>query len=82
MLAYSKRTGDDVVLVVVNLDPSQPHQDTIELDMAALGWPWGTPLDAHDELTGESYRWPGSTPYVRLDPALEPAHVLHLRPAT
>ena len=82
VLAYSKTTGDDVVLVVVNLDPTQPHQDTLDLDMGVLGWPWGTPLDAHDELTGESYTWRTSTPYVRLDPAREPAHVFHLRPAT
>jgi starch synthase (maltosyl-transferring) len=67
------------VLVVVNLDPMNPHDDVIGLDLPALGFGWDDTYQAHDELTGATYTWTGANPYVRLDPDL-PAHILHLRP--
>jgi starch synthase (maltosyl-transferring) len=71
-LCYSKRAGADTVLVVVNLDPHQPHEATTWLDMAALGQPAGGEFTVTDELTGESYRW-GQSNYVRLHPGM--AHI-------
>jgi starch synthase (maltosyl-transferring) len=50
------------------------------LDLERLGIPPEVPFEAYDELTGTSYVWRGPENYVRLDPALQPAHVLHLRP--
>jgi starch synthase (maltosyl-transferring) len=79
ILAWSKHTAGDVVLVVVNLDPFAAHDDTLSLDLGRLGLPWDLPYEAYDELTGTTYTWTGSTPYVRLDPLLQPAHVLSLR---
>ncbi|MFN2606875.1 MAG: alpha-1,4-glucan--maltose-1-phosphate maltosyltransferase [Acidimicrobiales bacterium] len=83
ILSWSKHTDDlsDVVLVVVNLDPYAAHDDTLTLDLATLGLPWDLPYEAHDELTGTTYTWQGGHPYVRLDPLLQPAHVLSLRSA-
>jgi starch synthase (maltosyl-transferring) len=88
ILAYSKTTSaapglppgvdDDVVLVVVNLDPMGPHDDVLGLDLPSLGFGWDETYQAHDELTGATYTWTGANPYVRLDPDL-PAHILHLR---
>jgi starch synthase (maltosyl-transferring) len=80
MLAFSKTTQDrdDVVLVVVNLDPSHPHDDVLGLDLGVLGLPADAPYEAYDELTGVTYVWSGANPYVRLAPD-QPAHVLHLR---
>ncbi|MDQ0936247.1 alpha-1,4-glucan--maltose-1-phosphate maltosyltransferase [Streptomyces turgidiscabies] len=81
VIAYSKRTGEDTVLVVVNLDPHRTQEATVSLDMPQLG------LDkrdneqnfvpVHDELSGETYHW-GRTNYVRLEPGKAPAHVFHL----
>ncbi len=81
ILVYSKHTEDrsDVVLVVVNLDPYLAHDDVIRLDLGLLGLPAAAPFEAYDEITGATFTWQGSTPYVRLDPAVEPAHILHLR---
>jgi starch synthase (maltosyl-transferring) len=81
LLAYSKcsRDGGDVMLVVVNLDPFHVQEDTMWADLGALGLPWDTPYEAHDELTGVTYVWEGPSPYVRLSPD-QPAHLLHLRP--
>ena len=82
LLAYSKHTPDrrDVVLVVVNLDPHQVQEDTLFVDLGALGIPWDHPFEAHDEISGVTYTWQGPHPYVRLDPANQVGHVLHLRP--
>jgi starch synthase (maltosyl-transferring) len=79
ILAYSKRShdGSDVVLVVVNVDPFNVHEDTLWIDLERLGLPTDAPFEAHDELSGTTYVWEGPSPYVRLAPE-EPAHVLHL----
>ncbi|HET9442710.1 MAG TPA: alpha-1,4-glucan--maltose-1-phosphate maltosyltransferase, partial [Acidimicrobiales bacterium] len=81
ILAYSKvsEDGTDVVLVVVNLDPWAPQECVLDLDLGVLALPWDAPFEAYDELTNQSFTWQGPHPYVRLDPAAVPAHVLHLR---
>ncbi|WP_344398140.1 DUF3459 domain-containing protein, partial [Streptomyces longisporus] len=78
VIAYSKTTGRDTVLVVVNLDPHHTQEATVSLDMPRLGLEWHAFMSAHDELTGETYHW-GRTNYVRLDPGRAPAHVLHVQ---
>ncbi|HVW31987.1 MAG TPA: alpha-1,4-glucan--maltose-1-phosphate maltosyltransferase [Acidimicrobiia bacterium] len=80
ILCWSKvdRAADDVMLMVVNLDPHHTHEDTLGLDLGVLGFDWNESYEAFDELTGMTFIWTGANPYVRLDPGL-PAHVLHLR---
>ena len=68
------------MLMVVNLDPHNTHEDTLGLDLPALGFDWHETYEAFDELTGMTFMWTGANPYVRLDSGL-PAHVLHLRHA-
>jgi starch synthase (maltosyl-transferring) len=81
VIAYSKRHGDDVVLVVCNLEPHQARESLVHLWLPALGLDWEVgSYEVHDELTGQSWTWHGPSNFVRLDPAVEPAHVLHLRP--
>jgi starch synthase (maltosyl-transferring) len=63
---------------VVNIDPHQPREATVWLDVAALGVNVGEDFVVTDELTGESYRW-GHTNYVRLDPAAAPAHIFTVK---
>ncbi|MCL6739506.1 DUF3459 domain-containing protein, partial [Streptomyces neyagawaensis] len=77
VMAYSKRTGPDTVLVVVNLDPHHTQTARVSLDMAELGLGPDENAPMHDELTGETYRW-GRTNYVRLEPGRAPAHILHV----
>jgi starch synthase (maltosyl-transferring) len=81
VLAFSKRTGDDAVLVVVNLDPHEARETFVHLWMPALGLEWDTgTFDVFDELTGQAWTWHGTSNWTRLDPQVEPAHVLHVRP--
>jgi starch synthase (maltosyl-transferring) len=74
VLAWSKKTGDDVVLVVVNLDPHGAREATVHLDLPALGVDWDSRVTVTDAITGATYDW-GAHNYVRLDPFDEPAHV-------
>ncbi|MFE9768396.1 alpha-1,4-glucan--maltose-1-phosphate maltosyltransferase [Streptomyces sp. NPDC005808] len=78
VIAYSKRTGDDTVVVVANLDPHHTQEATVSLDMPQLGLHRDDSVPVRDELTGETYRW-GSANYVRLKPG--GAHVLAVGPA-
>ena len=79
ILVYSKREGDDVVLVVCTLDPHGAREGVLDLDLPALGLDWGDTFAAHDLVTGQTWPW-GQYPYVRLDPYTHVAHILHVRP--
>ncbi|MGS2590531.1 alpha-1,4-glucan--maltose-1-phosphate maltosyltransferase [Streptomyces hebeiensis] len=80
VIAYSKRSGTDIVLAVVNLDPHHTQETTLSLDMQRLGLGPDETVTVRDELTGETYHW-GSANYVRLEPGVTPAHILVLRPS-
>jgi starch synthase (maltosyl-transferring) len=75
-LRAGEQGGDaaDTVLVVVNLDPHQAREATVWLDMPELGMDWHDGFTVKDELSGEIYSW-GQANYVRLDPAVQPAHI-------
>jgi starch synthase (maltosyl-transferring) len=81
IITYSRRSDDgtDTMLCVVNLDPASVQEDTLVLDLEALGLAPGAGFELLDELTGETFTWSGANPYVRLDPAIAPAHVLVVR---
>lgn len=81
LICFSKRSerDSDTVLAVVNLDPHQPREATVWLDLAALGVDPHSAFVVKDELSGESYQW-GQANYVRLDPAVAPAHIFTVTP--
>ncbi len=92
ILVFSKSAGGpsaesagaepaDVVIVVVNVDPHAVRETTVHLNMPALGYDWHDQFVVHDELTGQSWTW-GERNYVRLDPFVEPAHILTVRRPT
>jgi starch synthase (maltosyl-transferring) len=78
VLVFSKQTGDDLVLVVINLDPHGARETMVHLDLPALGLDWHDSLAVHDEITGQDWHWSQHN-YVRLDPGVEPAHLLTVR---
>ena len=73
LVAYARALDDDLVLVVVNLDPYAIH-DGVCVVPPGLELP--ERYDVVDELTGETYEWGGRN-YVRLGPGK--AHVLEVR---
>jgi starch synthase (maltosyl-transferring) len=86
ILCYSRRLEsgsapdepEDVLIVVVNLDPHTPRDTWLHLNMPALGMDWFDGFEVEDLLTGEIFPWQEHN-FVHLDPFAQPAHVLHVR---
>jgi starch synthase (maltosyl-transferring) len=80
LICFSKRDPqeEDTVLVIVNLDPHQPREATVWLDLPALGLESNADFVITDELSGQTFRW-GRANYVHLDPGYEPAHIFQVK---
>ncbi len=80
LICFSKRDPqeEDTVLVIVNLDPRQPREATVWLDLPALGLESNADFVITDELSGQTFRW-GRANYVHLDPGYEPAHIFQVK---
>lgn len=76
IIAYSKREGSDLVLVVVNLDPTNAQETTVHWDMRALGLV-SDHFVAHDLLDKSVYEWQQNT-FIRLDPNGPSGKVAHV----
>jgi starch synthase (maltosyl-transferring) len=79
IICYSKSTHDNVVLVVVNLDPHNTQAGWVELDLDALDVDDRRPFQVHDLLSGARHMWHGARNYVQLDPHIVPAHIFRIR---
>jgi starch synthase (maltosyl-transferring) len=78
IVVFSKGQGADAIIVVVNVDPHEAHATMVHLDLGALGLEPGARFDVHDELSEQTWVW-GADNYVRLDPAVEVAHIFTVR---
>ena len=78
LLAYSKRDGDNKLLMIVNFDPDHTQSGFTNLDLDTLGLPQNEPFIAEDLLSGEHYTWNGPRNYVELSPDRFPAHIFRL----
>jgi starch synthase (maltosyl-transferring) len=76
IIAYSKKEGTDLILMVVNLDPINVQETTVHWNMEALGLA-GDNFDVVNLLDGAKYSWSAAT-YVRLDPARPVGRVAHI----
>jgi starch synthase (maltosyl-transferring) len=76
IVAYSKREGDNLILVVVNLDPNFAQESTIHWDMNALGISSDI-FEVTDLIDSAQYQWAQQT-YVRLDPTRLSGKVVHI----
>jgi starch synthase (maltosyl-transferring) len=79
ILCYAKQSPDkgNIILVAVNLDPLQAHSCTVVLPPEVVGAAPGQHYEVADLLTGANYTWSDRN-YVRLDPAVQPAHILRV----
>ncbi len=80
LICYSKRAADgsSTVLLAVNLDYRYPQSGWTGLDLPALGLEEGETFRVHDLLSGATYDWQGSRNFIRLDPAVMPAHIFRI----
>ena len=76
VLAYSKREGSNLLLIVVNLDPNFAQETTVYWDLGSLGITTES-FDVTDLIDGKSYRW-GRETYIRLDPTRLSGKVVHI----
>jgi starch synthase (maltosyl-transferring) len=76
IIAYSKREGDDLILVTVNLDPSAAQETTVHWDMKALGIE-DSQFKVTDLIDGARYEWDPHS-FVRLDPNRPVGKVAHI----
>ena len=76
IIAYSKRDGDNLILVVINLDPSFAQETTVHWNMSELGVQ-NDNFEVTDLIDGSTYNWSAHT-YVRLDPTRLSGKVVHI----
>lgn len=76
IIAYSKREGNDLILVVVNLDPQYAQETTIHWNYDDLGITTEN-FAVKDLLDQSTYTW-GPHTYVRLNPSRPDGKVAHI----
>jgi starch synthase (maltosyl-transferring) len=81
LLCYSRTTStrSNVLIVVVNLDPVYEQSGWVTLDLAALGLADAGAFELSDLLIDQRFMWYGARNFVRLTPALAPAHLFHVQ---
>ncbi|MEO8353782.1 MAG: alpha-1,4-glucan--maltose-1-phosphate maltosyltransferase [Chthoniobacteraceae bacterium] len=81
ILCYGKMTParDNIILVVVNLDPRHSQNSYIHIPLEDLGAMDTDTYQVHDLLSDARYIWHGSAHYVELNPEVQPAHVFRVR---
>ena len=72
---HSPTKAADTVIVVVNTDPHAVRETTVHLDLWKLGLADNEVFEVTDLITGSVWKW-GTRNYVRLDPQVEPVHIL------
>jgi len=81
LIAYSKQTAaaNNIVLVVVNLDPHHVQRGWVRLDLESWGLKPTDTYQLHELLTEARYFWSGARNYVELNPQFVPAHIFAIR---
>ncbi|MDP9385572.1 MAG: alpha-1,4-glucan--maltose-1-phosphate maltosyltransferase, partial [Actinomycetota bacterium] len=75
LIAYAKRTGDNALICVANVDPRNAQEG-----LCVVPYELGLPpaFAVTDLLSGERFDWRIGRNYVRLDPAAGAGHVLRV----
>ena len=83
ILFYGKMTParDNIILVVVNLDPHRKQDSYVDVPIDEFGLMEGDTYQVHDLLSDSRYIWRGRRNYVELDPEIQPAHIFRVRRA-
>jgi starch synthase (maltosyl-transferring) len=81
ILFYGKMTAarDNIILVVVNLDPHRKQHSYVDVPIDQFGSIEGDAYQVHDLLSDARYLWRGRRNYVELDPEIQPAHIFRVR---
>ncbi|HEY4291932.1 maltotransferase domain-containing protein [Luteibacter sp.] len=66
VLFFEKRTGDDLVLVAISMDPHNAQAADVVLPLGDWGLPADAAIDIHDLLHDQPLSWRGTTQHVWL----------------
>jgi starch synthase (maltosyl-transferring) len=78
LLVYYKRTGDNVILCVVKLDPYGKQFGHVQTPLWDLGISPGQDFTVYDILTGNTYTWNQEWNYVQFEPWDLPVHLFRI----
>jgi starch synthase (maltosyl-transferring) len=78
VIFYAKASGEDTLLIAVNLDPFHAADVRLHLPLADLGIAPDATFAARELLSGEHFMWRGADQTLHLDPAVNPAAILHV----
>ena len=81
ILCYGKMTPsrDNIILVVVNLDPTRIQHSYVHVPMTDFGETDAAYYQVHDLLNDARYTWQDGSNYVELNPQTQPAHIFRVR---
>jgi starch synthase (maltosyl-transferring) len=77
LIAFSKTAGNNLIVVVANLDPHNEREGQLVLPNQALGLPTDDAFPVHDLLNDARYTWRGTHHYLSLSPDT-PAHIFRI----
>jgi starch synthase (maltosyl-transferring) len=76
ILCFARTAPEGSLIVCATTDPVRPQETVVTVPLAALGLAPDASYSVRDLITGARWHWRGARNYVRLDPSLEPGHVL------
>jgi starch synthase (maltosyl-transferring) len=81
IICYSKHSDDheNIIVVVVNLDPHQAHSALLKLPVKKFGLDEQQTFQMHDLISNARYMWHAGENYLELDPKVVPAHIFRIR---
>jgi starch synthase (maltosyl-transferring) len=81
IICYSRHTDDyeNIIVVVVNLDPYHTHSAWLKLPVKEYGFNEGQTFQMHDLISNARYIWHTGENYLELNPNIVPAHIFRIR---
>jgi starch synthase (maltosyl-transferring) len=76
VIAYTKISGANTLVIAVNLNPFQGKDVRIHLPASVLGADEELPLSCENLISGERFTWRGPSVSVWLDPFVNPALIV------
>ena len=80
ILFYGKMTPDrsNMVFIVVNLDPFDPHVAELEFPLEQMGLKQGDTFQVEELLTGRKHLWRSAKQGVKLEPETNPVEIYRI----
>lgn len=80
ILFYGKMSADrsNMIFIVVNLDPFDPHVAELEFPFEEMGLKAGETVEVQELLTARRHLWRSAKQGVRLDPEINPCEIYRI----